>query len=613
MDIPVYTKEDFLDGTAPFQWLYENSQNLGRTAKRQLELKLDETAKKVGFKNFLTTYKKDFLSDMAAVTFDDQKENITEFEGQELTLNCGSWQTGEFGVVTHDRFGFEILACAHPILPIQRLINVDTGMEKLKIAFNRGRGWRSIIVEKNVLATAKNITKLADYGIAVNSENGKYIVNYLTDLENLNYEYIPEVNSTSRLGWIEGYGFSPYVDNLAFDGNLKFKTLFESVKPKGFYKNWIDLVKNIRKSKTSVIARILLAASFASVLVEPLKELPFFVHVWGNASGIGKTVGLYLAASVWATPQRGKYTISFNSTDVGQEVYAGFVNSMPLIIDELQILGDKKDFDEMIYKLAEGVGRIRGNKSGGVQDTLTWHNCILTSGEQPILSSYSAGGAVGRTIEIEANTSPIFDDFRNVLDTLYENYGHAGKMFVERLVNNMDYVTSIKTEVFERLSKSDFHIKQIGAASILLTADKLVEEWIFNDSILLQDSDITQFLSDNRETNVNVRALQALTEVIAIQRSKFDSTARADNYTGEIWGDIDKDYTYIIKSQFDKILDGEGFNAKAFLCWAKQQDYIVCEYNRNTKKRRIGKSSINCVCLKNYILQEEIHNEELPF
>ena len=40
----------------------------------------------------------------------------------------------------------------------------------------------------------------------------------------------------------------------------------------------------------SLTARILLAASFASPLLEPLNCLPFFVHLWGVDSGTGKTV-----------------------------------------------------------------------------------------------------------------------------------------------------------------------------------------------------------------------------------------------------------------------------------------------------------------------------------
>ena len=101
-----------------------------------------------------------------------------------------------------------------------------------------------------------------------------------------------------------------------------------------------EVTKTVRES-ASVPARIMLAAGFASVLVEPCGGLPFFVHLWGNTEG-GKTVALMLAASIWANPRLGEYVHSFNGTEVTQELSASFVNSMPLILDELQILKEKK-------------------------------------------------------------------------------------------------------------------------------------------------------------------------------------------------------------------------------------------------------------------------------
>ena len=88
-------------------------------------------------------------------------------------------------------------------------------------------------------------------------------------------------------------------------------------------------------------ARIMLAASFASALVEPCDCLPFFVHLWGGTES-GKTVALMLAASVWASPLMGDYIRTFNSTAVAQELTAGFVNSLPLCYDELQIVKKSK-------------------------------------------------------------------------------------------------------------------------------------------------------------------------------------------------------------------------------------------------------------------------------
>ena len=144
------------------------------------------------------------------------------------------------------------------------------------------------------------------------------MVRYLTDIEALNYDKIPELNSVGRLGWIDDYDFSPYVDNLVFDGETSFKHFFESVRACGKYEKWLEVADIVRHG-SSVPARIMLAASFASVLVELCGALPFFVHLWGNTEG-GKTVALMVAASVWANPRMGDYIHSFNSTGCGARV-----------------------------------------------------------------------------------------------------------------------------------------------------------------------------------------------------------------------------------------------------------------------------------------------------
>ena len=77
----------------------------------------------------------------------------------------------------------ETLACYHPILPVQRLVNAETGKEKVKLAFKKGARWKEIIVDKGIIASNNKIVSLADYGVSVTSETSKALVRYLSDLE----------------------------------------------------------------------------------------------------------------------------------------------------------------------------------------------------------------------------------------------------------------------------------------------------------------------------------------------------------------------------------------------------------------------------------------------
>lgn len=573
----------------------------------QLCNRIAEAAGKIGVKSFKTLWKA--YLEAVSPKWQSGLANMAVFTDQPLELNVGDWYADDCGITTINRFGDEIVACNHPILPVQRLVNIDTDAEKLTLAYRKKNGrWRTLIAEKKVLASASSIVSLSEYGVAVNSENAKYLVKFLTDVENYNMDIIPEVHSVGRLGWIDGYGFSPYVEDLTFDGDLCFKAAFESVQETGSYTKWREMALKVRSG--GVIGRILLAASFSSVLVGPCNALPFFVHLWGGTEA-GKTVALMLAASVWANPKSGKYVRTFNSTQVGQELFAGFVNSMPLILDELQIIGNRQDFDKIIYTLAEGIGRSRGAKTGGLQRISTWSNCILTSGEQPITSGSSMSGAVNRIIEIDCKDEKIFEDPRGVVGVIKANYGFAGRKFVEILEEKgTEYVQARQREIFCALSKGESTEKQAMAASIILTADALIDEWIFKDGRRISIQDMEPFLVTKAAVSANHRAYEFIFEFIAGNHSRF-ITNITDRHETEVLGMIDdhEGVVYFIKSAFDRVMQEQGYNPTAFLSWAKSKGFIVHKPGRHTLNKRINGTVCNCVCI---YLPSGAESDEIP-
>lgn len=594
--MPVYTRDDYLTTTKPFEYLYAHKDN--KFELKQLLGVMSAQAQTVGIRNLAALFKAymETVSGTSAPGF-----NRTDFTGQELELDCGSWSASDTGIYGTDKLGFEVVACYHPIMPVQRLVNVDTKVHKVMLAYRLGRRWETVIEDKNMISDSRSIIGLSKYGIMVNSETSKALVRYLADVEQLNYDTIPEVSSVGRLGWIDGYGFSPYEEDLVFDGEETFRTRFESIQEKGSRQAWLDCVRSVRAGKTpgNVVARIVLAASFASVLVKPCSCLPFFVHLWGG-SETGKSLSLVLAASVWANPEIGVYIQTFNATEVGKELGAAFCNSLPLVIDELQLVKDnRKDFDKMIYQLSEGVGRARGQKQGGLQKTPTWRNCIITTGEFPIISSNSGEGAVNRTIEVDCHDTKLFDDPKKTATSLYANYGFAGPEFVKHLMEDgvQERVQKLQEAMQDTLKTGDTMDKQTASAALILAADRLAEEWIFQDGIFLQPEDISKYLVSKEAVNQNARALQYLYDFININQSRF--TPEADTHQGEIWGELDGEYACIIRSKFDQILSDEGYNASAFLGWAKKRGYIHCsKKGEPTKPKRINGRVSRCVWLK---------------
>ena len=595
LTLPEYTAEDFsTDG--PYEWLYSHAANA--FMMKQLTEKMKTYAKSLGVKGFVGLLNA-YLETKKRTDTTTSVQRQTDFDGQPMELNSGAYLCDENGVQVLDRFGLPLSVCKQPILPVERLINVDSGEESVKLWFKAGDQHRTVTVEKSAIASSSQILQLAAQGILVNGENAKLLSAYLQDIEWANYAEIPERRSAGRLGWIKNHGFSPYVDNLSFDGEASFKHVFNAVQQCGNYETWKDAMRKVRAEKG--IGRLGLAASFASVILEPCGLLPFFFHCFGG-SGFGKTVLLMLAASVWANPKLGEYITTFDSTGVGQEQLAGFLNSLPLCMDELQIqtASGQKDFDKIVYKLTEGIGRLRGAKSGGLQRVLTWKNCIITSGERPLSNENSGGGAVNRIIEVEVRDK-IYDDLVWLVNVVSDNYGFAGREFVELLQDEgvSAEVERKQKDAYRELLEMDTTEKQAASASAMVAADWFASSMIFQDGNDLTVEEVSKWLTKKADVDVNQRALDYLYELVLRNPVHFKPNDFG-TYSAEIWGRDDADTIYILPHVFEREMANGGFNARVFLSWARDRDIIQTDSDkkRMTKVMRIGGTPTRCYCMR---------------
>jgi len=199
-----YEQEDFLT-PAPYEQLYKLHKEPFVHARTQEELAAYALSK--GFKGFKGMYRK-YVESLKLQNNTVYIDNATSFTGQELELNAGDWKATDEGIFKQNGFNDE-MACPHPIMPVERLVNIDTGEEKLKLAYRKGTVWRKIIVSKTVLASSNKVTDLAGCGVAVTSQSARAFIQYISDMENLNYDTIPERKSIGRFGHIPGEGFSP--------------------------------------------------------------------------------------------------------------------------------------------------------------------------------------------------------------------------------------------------------------------------------------------------------------------------------------------------------------------------------------------------------------------
>ena len=549
-----------------------------------------------GFKGLFRLYKKKLREISLPMVTED---GISEFGDQPFELNTGEWTADEGGVWRYGGSnGNVIYACSHPIMPVQRLRGVDTGLIKIKLMFWRNKRRYEVVVDAKDIASANKIVdRLSGVGVSVTSgERANALVDYLRDMLDLNQDVIPEVKAVSRMGWNEE-GFSPYTKGIVFDSADSFSGAYKAIAQVGSYEAWKEEALDARSY--SITARIVLAASFASVLVEPLGCLPFFVHLWGMDAGTGKTVAQMLGASVWANPAVGQsFFQTFRGTTVGFEMMAGFLHSLPLFLDDLQLAKDKHgNVVFNVYDLASGAGKLRSNRSLGLNYTPTWANCFITSGETPIVGETDGAGAFNRVIEIEcrSNEKAIRDGHRTA-NALKANYGWAGLEFVSKLMEagQKERAASLYDDFFKACTESDTTDKQAMAAAVVLTADTLATEWIFQDGRAITVKELGEFLKTRESVSLADRGYEVICDWVAVNASKMRGQAE----TGDCYGLVENGMAYIIRSVFNRVCQENAINPKALLSHLRTRGLIETGGKGYTKAKRMGGQVPNCVWLR---------------
>lgn len=539
----------------------------------------------------------------------------TNFEGPYDNMYCGSWLASEDGVYAQNNSQVDAVACYHPILPIERMKNLETGEEQIKIAYKRNGKWDEIIVPKTMVTSASKIVLLSGRGISVTSENAKLLVKYLSDVENMNDSHIKVQYSTSKLGWI-GSDFIPYDTEIIFDGDTRYRQTYESISAHGNWKIWQNHVIALRKTGRVEI-KFMLAASFASVLVSILGGLPFIVDLWGETEG-GKTVSLMLAASVWANPDESAYIGDFKTTEVALEAKADMLNHLPMMLDDTSKTSSRvrDNFEGVVYDLCSGKGKSRSNKELGVNRENRWKNVILTNGERPLTSYVSQGGAINRILEVECGEH-VYADPQETADIVKRNYGLAGERFIKVIkAVEIDEIRNIQREFQKELYDDESMQKQSIALSILLTADKLATEHIFRDKAYLTLKEAKKVLVNRNDLSDNERCYRYLQDKIAMNHQRFDVDTKVEK-----WGILEGGNAIIYNQAFKELCHVGGFSDKAFLSWADKKGLLQTQGGRMTKVKKVEGNPIRCVFLRlNDELDEdefeqldEYEQEELPF
>lgn len=519
-------------------------------------------------------------------------------EGAPVSLRqADGWEYSEDGIKKFNKKSYaNELVCRTPIILKRRLKSLDTGDEKIEIAFKRDGNWHSAMFQRSTLFTSRGIVALSDLGCTVTSENAKQVVQFLSALESENIDLIPKADATSTFGWQPGGRFIPGREqSIVLDVDPSQQGAAAAYKKEGTLDGWVETMRPHRERDKF---RFILAASFTAPLLKIIKQRTFFVYNWGNSKA-GKTAALKAALSAWGDPER--LMVNFNATQVGLERTAALYRDLPLGIDERQLSGGRQDdLERIVYMIANGKGKVRGAKSGGVQKTYSWRTVAIATGEEPLARETSKGGVSTRALELYGG--PFEDEQSASLmhQKSADNCGHAGPEFVNRIVKFTEesicewysrmqlYVNSISD------GKSGSHVAGVAAVAL---ADALIDEWFFlgkesadSDTLSVcrksweramdMAKAIMEELMSRTVGDTNENAVQFIADWVISNKSAFGEKA-----IGTCFGKMSEsgNVAYIFPSLLHRALEQEGYSAKKTQAYMAEKGLISSVSRKDNK------------------------------
>jgi hypothetical protein len=167
------------------------------------------------------------------------------------------------------------------------------------------------------------------------------------------------------------------------------------------------------------------------------------INVIHPNSGTGKTTILHMANSIWGDPV--VLCGAKIDTQNAKIHRMGVLNNLPVVFDEMTNT-KAEEFSELIYCMEQGRGKDRMTMSSNEMRTnaTSWRTLALCSSNASFyekLAAYkrSPDGESMRLLEYRIEPSDIIDvaHAKNMFDhVLKGNFGHAGPIYAEWLVNN---------------------------------------------------------------------------------------------------------------------------------------------------------------------------------
>ena len=532
-----------------------------------------------------------------------------------------------------------ITVCRRPVIITGKIFDVAEKIYKFNLAYmTKNKKWQHLPpIEAATVFDRNRLVQTANLGLPVTSSNANLLVDFLDAFNAENEEIFPITQTTPRCGWYtfgdKDYFIDPRRDSVIADEEKNISVKVDDLRSEfsrhlqqvGSLDEW---KKAYQLAKKSPVARLMVAANVAPPLLKVLGERNFLLHICAPTRA-GKTTGLLLGASAVGNE---KIIRSFDATRNGLAGAAADVNDYAFLIDEKQVADSrlKEQFDNLVYALANGIGRTKLNKNSTVKDLQIWRTIAISTGETLMLPDTVTGGANTRLLTL-ATKEKILDaaTCKEIREIITENFGFAFNLVIDKIFelgkkklrNYYKDITETFTETFPELLPE--HCRYMA---IMTVADTLLNSALFGNTVQSFDGEYIKAIDDAVLSAAEIFPLIPTTDEIADtpREKEFVLNFIAQNQSRFIGGNIPLErmqsiygkldaadgFTYIAASALKNACKAEGFDYRKLVTDLIADEFIIpadtIEHGRKSPrsyvKQRLGEISPWCYRIKHSVL-----------
>lgn len=309
--------------------------------------------------------------------------------------------------------------------------------------------------------------RLAFYGVhaaftpATSSLLQQYIKDWVTKLK----KEQPKFFARSHYGWHEGAfvvgkkEFNPDQPAMYSPASKATEDSAEYLVSRGKLELWREMV-NLYGTPGNEARAFIFFVSFGAPLHPFLNQGSCIIHLTNKDSGVGKSTNQRVSASTWGDPKE----LMLLSTDTDNAKYQqfGVFRNLPIYIDEITNMPPDR-LSDFTFRVSQNRGKHRQNSHSNTlrKNTTKWETLIVTSGNNSLYDTLkqhkiNVAGELNRIIELPVSVKDaltIEEASYWYEQVLFDNYGLAGEVYAQYLVDNKAQVIAMVKNTYELYAK----------------------------------------------------------------------------------------------------------------------------------------------------------------